>query len=282
LTLTDKSDYEPGDILALIIPFLILHNVREADITRLASEAKLTPGALDLISLLLTNDWRIFCITTACEQYAIHITHKLGIYAHNSTCTPFPLDTMRMALTGKETDLLHRTEETILKLNPTDDAGIKQTLDKFFRVELPQTAIGKLIQQVKPNGGRRKTVALKRFADKYQEPLSKWVVVGNDTADANMLVEVDHEDGLAIAFNANRQALSSATMSLASTNLLDLKDVLAMWKKGLRKETKWIVQEKEKRKGAGDRANFHWLAERDRTHIDDIVQLHHRLQQLVE
>jgi energy-converting hydrogenase A subunit R len=282
LTTKDEAYYEPGDTLAFMVPFLILHNVKDADIAHLASEATLTPGALDLISSLLTNDWRIFCITSACEQYTFHITHKLGIYAHNIACTSFPLDAMQPALTGKETDMLRHTEETILTLNPPDDTGIKQTLDKFFREELPQTAIGKLIQQVKPIGGCRKTAALKRFADKYQEPMSKWVVVGDSIADAHMLAEVDREGGLAIAFNADQPALSHATMSLASTNLLDLKDVLAMWKKGFKKEIKYLVQEREKRRSVGDRANFHWLAERDRTRIDDIVQLHHRLQQLVK
>ncbi len=281
LTTKDESYYEPGDTLAFIAPFLILHNITEADIARFASEATLIQGALDLISSLLTSDWRVFCITPACEQYAIHITHKLGIYAHNIACTPFPLDTMRLALTGEETDLLHRTEKNILILNATDDTGIKQTLDKFFRVELPQTTVGKLIQQVKPNGGQRKTVALKRFADKYQEPLSKWVVVGDSIADAHMLAEVDREGGLAIAFNADRQALSHATMSLASTHLIDLKDVLTAWKKGQRKEIKRIAQEREKRSGTGDRANFHWLAEHDRTRIDDVVQLHQRFRHLV-
>jgi energy-converting hydrogenase A subunit R len=281
LTTIDEAYYEPGDTLAFIVPFLILHNVKDADIAHLASEATLTPGALDLISSLLTNDWRIFCITSACEQYAIHITHKLGIYAHNIACTSFPLNAMQLALTGKETDMLRRTEETILILNPTDDMGIKRTLDKFFREELPQTAIGKLIQQVKPIGGRRKTAALKRFADKYQEPLSKWVMVGDSIADAHVLAEVDREGGLAIAFNADQPALAHATMSLASTNLLDFKDILTSWKKWQRKETKHVVQEREKRSGTSDRANFHWLAERDRTRIDDIVQLHHRFRQMV-
>ena len=215
LTTKDEAYYEPGDTLAVIVPFLILHNVKDTDIAHLASEATLTPGALDLISSLLTNDWRIFCITSACEQYAIHITHKLGIYAHNIACTSFPLDAMQLTLTGKETDMLCRTEETILILNPTDDTGIKRTLDKFFREELPQTAIGKLIQQVKPNGGRRKTVALKRFADKYQEPLSKWVMVGDSIADAQVLAEVDREGGLSIAFNADQPALAHSQRSAA-------------------------------------------------------------------
>ncbi|GAG18116.1 unnamed protein product, partial [marine sediment metagenome] len=52
LTLEEKEDYEPGDTLALIVPFLVLHNITEADISRLAGEASLTGGADKLISWL--------------------------------------------------------------------------------------------------------------------------------------------------------------------------------------------------------------------------------------
>jgi len=275
--------YETGDgpIRLLIILFL-LGGVSEADITRAAGERNLTTGALDFVAGLLTDGWRIFCIANAYEPYTIHITHKFGIYAHNVAATPLSLDSLRATLTEKDITLFKRLRENILALSLADEAKLKQTLDEFFEKDLSTTAIGKSIQQTRPVSGSRKTEALKRFSEKYQEPLSKWVVVGNNTTDANMLAEVDHEGGLVVAFNADREALSHATVSLASTNLIDLRDILMAWKKGLRKETKWIVQEREKRGGVGDRAHFHWLAERDRTHIDDIVELHYQIRQTVE
>lgn len=281
LTLDEKPGYEPGDTLALIVPFLVLHGIKEADIARLAAEATLVPGASDLVSWLCTDGWRVLCITTTYEQYAMHITHKLGIFAHNVACTPFPLDRMRLSLTHGETDLMGRAEKAILALDATDDARIRQTLDTFFWEDLPKTAVGKLIQQVKPVGGWRKTEALKRFADKYGVPLSGWVVVGDSITDSRMLTEVDKEGGLAVAFNANQYALPCATLSLASTHLSDLKDVLAAWKKGQRKEVKRLVLEREKAAGTSNRANFHWLAERDKTRMDEVLEVHKRLRRLV-
>lgn len=282
LTLAEKPGYEPGDTLALIVPFLVLHGITEADITRLAGEARLIPGTADLISRLLTSDWRVFCITTTYEQYALHLTHKVSIYAHNVACTPFPLDRLRQSLCQEESNLLQQTEQTIISLDPSDDNRIRQALDKFFWEQLPQTEVGKLISEVNPVGGRRKTVALQRFAEKYGEPLSRWVAVGDSITDCRMLTEVDRQGGLAIAFNANQFALPCATMSLASTNISDLTDVLQAWKKGLRKETSRVVLEKEKRGGTGDRAHFHWLVERNKvTGIDDVKQIHRRIRQLV-
>jgi len=281
LTLDEKPGYEPGDTLALIVPFLVLHGIKEADIARLAAEATLVPGALDLVSWLCTEGWRVCCITTTYEQYAMHITHKLGIFAHNVACTPFPLDRMRSSLTGMETDLLGRAEKDILALDPGDDGRIREALGKFFWEDLPETEVGKLIQQVKPVGGRRKTEALKRFADRYGVPLSGWVAVGDSITDCRMLTEVDKAGGLAVAFNANQYALPCATMSLASTHLSDLEEVLVAWNKGQRKEAKHEVQEREKRGAVGDRAAFHWLAERDRARVDDVLEVHKRLRQLV-
>ncbi len=42
LTLEEREDHEPGDTLALIVPFLVLHNITEADITHLAGKASLS------------------------------------------------------------------------------------------------------------------------------------------------------------------------------------------------------------------------------------------------
>lgn len=282
LLITETPEYEPGDIqVIMLIILLLLGDVKEVDITRVASESTLTPGALDLVTGLLTDGWRIFCISTECEQYAIHITHKLGIYAHNVASTLLPLDNMRTSLTMQETTVFRQAIDSIVSLNSNDIAQIKQTMGKFFSIVLPTTAIGKQIQQIKPVRGHRKTDALKRFAEKYQEPLSKWVVVGDSVADADILKQVDSQGGLAIAFNGGSHTLSSATMSLASTHISDLKDILQAWQKGGRKEAKRLVQEKEKRGGTGDRAYFHWLEERDRTKgIDDIVQIHTRIGQI--
>ena len=280
LTLEEKEDYEPGDTLALIVPFLLLHNISEDNITTLATEANFTGGAAQLASWLGNNGWKVFCITSAYEQYAIHITQKLGIYAHNVACTPFPLNKLRQTLCKEDTALLQKTEEDILTMQPvTDDDRIKQSLDHFFWEKLPTTELGEVIKQVKPMGGRRKVIALNRFADKYDQPLSRWVVVGDSITDFRMLQTVEAAGGLAIAFNANEYALPYATMSLASTFVRDLNEVLPAWQKGYRKEIEKVVREKEKIGGREDKGYFHWLS--GRKDIDEVIQIHKRIRRLV-
>jgi len=280
LTLEEREDYEPGDTLALIVPFLVLHNISEDNVATLAAKASFTGGAGKLLSWLESSGWKVFCITTTYEQYAIHVTQKLGIYAHNVARTPFPLTQIRQTLCKDDLELLQQVEADILTMHPVDDDDrIKQRLDQFFWEKLPATALGKAIRQVKPVGGRRKVDALNKFADKYGQPLSGWVVVGDSITDFRMLQAVESAGGLAIAFNANEYALPYATMSLASTFISDLTDVLAAWKKGQRKEVERLVKEKERIGGSGDRGYCHWLS--GRKDIDEVVQLHKRIRRLV-
>lgn len=280
LTLEGREDYEPGDTLALIVPFLVLHNISEDNITTLATKATFTGGARKLTSWLEQSGWKAFCITTTYEQYAIHITNKLGIYAHNVACTPFPLAQLRQTLSEENLKLLQQAEEDILSMYPpADDDRIKQGLDNFFREKLPKTDLGGIIKQVKPVGGQRKVDALNRFAERFNQPLSQWVVVGDSITDFKMLQEVEAEGGLAIAFNANEYALPYATMSLASTHISDLQKILQAWSKGYRKEVEKLVKAKEKAGGKEDGGYFHWLS--GRKDLDSVIEVHKRIRKLV-
>ncbi len=280
LTLEEREGYEPGDTLALIVPFLILHNISEDNITTLAVKAGLTGGADKLISWLQSKGWKVFCISTSYEQYAMHITQKLGIYAHNVACTSFPLDKFRLTLCKEDCERLQQAEQDILTMHPVaDDDRIKQSLDQFFWEKLPATNLGIALEQVKPVGGRRKVAALNRFSKTYDQPLSHWIVVGDSITDFRMLQAVEAEGGLAIAFNANEYALPYSTMSLASTSLFDLTEVLEAWLKGQRRRVEKIVNGKEKVGGMGDRGYFHWLS--GRKDIDEIIKIHKRIRRLV-
>ncbi len=280
LTLAAREEYEPGDTLAIIVPFLVCHNISESDITTLAGKAGLTGGAEKLISWLQTKGWKVFCISTSYEQYAMRITQKLGIYAHNVACTSFPIEKLRLTLCKEDSALLQQMEKEILTMRPVDDdARIKQSLDRFFWEKLPATKIGRLIKEVKPVGGRRKVAALNRFADKYDQPLSDWVVVGDSITDFRMLQAVEDAGGVAIAFNANEFALPYSTMSLASTLLSDLTEVLEVWQKGRRSRVERMVKWEERIGGKGDRNYFHWMS--GRKDIDNIIETHKRIRGVV-
>jgi energy-converting hydrogenase A subunit R len=94
-----------------------------------------------------------------------------------------------------------------------------------------------------------------------------------------MLQAVEEAGGLAIAFNANEYALPYSTMSLASTSINDLSEILEVWPKGRRDKVEKLVKQKEKTGGAGDRGYFNWLS--GRKEIDEVIEIHKRIRRLV-
>ncbi len=279
LTLEARLDYEPGDTLALVAPFLVYHGVTEDDISALARKATLTGGAIGLISRLSAQGWKIFCISTSYEQYAKHIAFRLGIFSQNVACTSFPLDKFSKELCKEDFHCLEAMEKDILNKDSVDDNWIKKRLDRFYWKELPKTRLNLLLEQVHPVGGQRKVEALRHFATAQKQPFCNWVVVGDSITDFKMLQTVDHAGGLAIAFNANEYALPYATMGLASTNIDDLRPVLEVWNKGKRATVEKLVKVKEKSGGNGDREHFHWLAGIKKIGIP--LEIHKRIRRIV-
>ena len=280
LTLEGRPDYEPGDTLALIAPFLAYHGIEEEQIAAMGQKAGLTPGATELISKLKSRGWYIFCISTSYEQYAFPITQRLGLPSENVACTSFPLEQIRQLLGQDEFALLEQTEHEIVNLSPfTDDTRIRKYLDHFYGQKLPQTSSGGMIGQVKPVGGRRKVEALEHFSTKMGKPLSLWTVVGDSITDFKMLQAVNKAGGLAIAFNANEYVLPYSTLGLASISLYDLWIVLEVWEKGSRHVVESVVTEREKAGGKSNRGYFHWLAEEK--DITTPLRTHKRIRYLV-
>ncbi len=280
LTLEKKEGYQPGDTLALIVPFLLYHHISENDIRRLAQEAKLVSGAAELISLLKSRGWEVFCISTSYEQYALAIAQKVGIPRERVSCTSFPLDRYRNLLCQEDFTGVQKLEKAISSLRPQkDDQKIKEVLDRFFWLQLPPTPLGKVVQEVKPVGGERKVESLKRFAAAYQQPLANFMVVGDSITDVEMLKTVSQAGGISVAFNANEYALPYATIGLASTHLNDLAPVCEAWERGGRGAVADKVKAREKELSQGDREHFHWLA--DAKDLGSVLEVHRRIRRLV-
>jgi len=260
LTLDGRPGYEPGDTLALIVPFLIHHGIRESDITSLANRASLIHGADELVPDLISDNWQVFCITTTYRQYSEIITGRLGIPPENLAGTVFPLNKLSRLATQADNGVVAEVEREILRVRLPDDRSLRKILDRFYWEQLPSTSFGPLVAKIKPTGGRRKATALQRFEERLGKPLSQWVVVGDSITDFRMFQAVDKAGGLAIAFNANEYALPYATMSLATTDSRDLTPILVRWGLGGRLEVAKTVAQEEMHGGKNERNYYHWLS----------------------
>lgn len=280
VTLEKRQDYEPGDTLALIIPFLIYHNITEKHIISLAEKSGLTDGALELLARLHSEKWETFCISTSYQQYAMKITARLNIPASKVACTIFPLDRFRSTLLAEDFTIVEQVEKELLQPEiSSDDVHIKETLDKFYLEKVPLTNLGRVMRAVKPVGGNRKVQALERFSQECRVVLKDWAVVGDSITDYRMLETVDKAGGLAVAFNANEYALPYATVALASSSLFDLAPALDCWATGSRPEVERWAREKEKLGGRENRDYYHWLS--GKPVPESVIQAHKHLRRVV-
>lgn len=262
--------YDPGHAVALIVPFLLHHNITAEDMGRLAERAVIVDGARELIAGL--DNWQGFCITTSYEQYVERVMQMVGIELRNVACTRFPIERYLGLSREEDHAIIHNIEEEISSLSYEDDAGIKACLDRFFKVELPNTSFGAAIGDMKPMGGRAKAAALRNFARIVGQFPNEVVAVGDSITDSRMLETVDREGGLAIAFNATKEALYYATVGVASTSIGDIQILLDAWVEGGRDAVVRAISDR----GVG---RFQWLA--DNRDMDEPLRLHLQYRRLV-
>jgi energy-converting hydrogenase A subunit R len=278
LALSGRPDYEPGDTLALIVPFLLRHRLGAIDIQRLAEGAPLIQGARDVMERLAADGYQVSCITTTYEQYARTVTRRLDLPAERVACTPFPIDALRERLGGADLAAVDRVEAALLGLDiEKDEERLRDLLNAFYWQDLPGTPLGEAVAAVKPVGGKRKVRALGQFAKDWQSDLSRWAVVGDSITDNAMLTAVRIADGLAVAFNGNRYALECANVGVASMSIADVLPLVKAWEEGGLDSARRFVSRGTKPPDA-DGPHYHWLAGTD---ITEAVDVHARFRRLV-
>lgn len=238
LTLEARENYEPGDTLKLIVPFLVYHGIGEKEVREVSRRAKIVSGAKELVTFLKQRRWRVYIISTSYEQHAYGIAKQLGVPRRNVACTKMPLDNYISQMKDEDFSLVKETEEKILsELYPgMNDENVKKTLDNFFFRKLRGTRLGKIFDEVKIVGGARKVEAMLRFAERDRLKIDETVAVGDSITDFKMLSKAREEGGLAIAFNGNEFSLPYASVALASADQRFLIPLLDAFENGGREE----------------------------------------------
>ena len=219
LALSGRENYEPGDTLALIVPFLLMHGIKEADITEVSSRARIVSGARDLIARLKTGGWDVHIISTSYEQHAHQVGAALGVDPDHISCTRLDLEGLRKRLTEDDIACIRRIEEDILDIAGDDDETMFKRLNDFYFEELEETGFGDLFSEVRVVGGARKVEALERIAASHNLSPGELVAVGDSITDFAMLGRVRDTGGVAIVFNGNEYAVPHANIALAGTDI---------------------------------------------------------------
>lgn len=220
LALEGRPNYEPGDTLALIVPFFLLHNITDADIRAISARAKLVDGAAYLFEQLRADGWEIFIISTSYEQHAHHIGQQLAVPRDHIICTRLALAKQRQKLSETFFSIIRAAEAELLELDPAleqNEPALKELLDSLFFQQLP--ALGYEVFATRVIGGERKAEAVRRIARDQGMAIREIIAVGDSITDFKMLREVAAQNGLAVVFNGNEYAVPYATVGLASADI---------------------------------------------------------------
>ncbi len=218
LTLEGRENYEPGDTLKLIVPFLIHNKISECDIRDVSKEAGIVPGVRDVILNLQTVGWDVYIISTSYEQHAHNIAGQVGVDTERVACTKMPLDDYHLQFGDEDLEVVGEAEEKILnELYPGDDEQkVKAGLDEFFFGTLQESRLGEIFNEVTVCGGARKVDAMMKFAG--NSDLRSAVAVGDSITDFKMLETIKEKGGLAVAFNGNEYSIPYADIALATVD----------------------------------------------------------------
>lgn len=220
LTLEGRVNYEPGDTLSLIVPFLIHHGIRERDIREISDKARIVDGVDYTLNRLKELGWDAYIISTSYEQHAFNVADKVGLPREKVYCTRFSLDQYGAEIKEADASLIEDVETDILGMDCSlDDEKIRGRLDKFFWEDIPKTGLGDIMRGVKVVGGQRKVDAVYDIAGKTGKGLGDMLVVGDSITDYKMLGKVKSMGGISIVFNGNEYALPHANVGLASTDM---------------------------------------------------------------
>jgi len=232
ISLEGRKGYEPGDTLALIVPFFLAHDITEDDIREVSARAKIIEGAEYLFEKLQAEDWDIYIISTSYEQHAYNIGHQLGVPEDHIRCTNLSLK--KKALPKKYLYTVKKAEDDILALHSdieSENTGrIVNRLDKFFFRQL--SALGFDVFSTRVIGGERKAEAIRAIAHEKGIALRDIIAVGDSITDYKMLNEVTAHDGVAVVFNGNEYAVPYANIGLASIDIRFLHLVCEAFERG--------------------------------------------------
>ncbi|WP_456473882.1 HAD family hydrolase [Candidatus Pyrohabitans sp.] len=279
LTLEERQGYEPGDTLKLIVPFLIYHGITEAEIERISKRAKIVNGAKEAIAQLREGGWKVHIISTSYQQHAYNIASQLGVPREDVACTKLELSKYRGA---EGAELVAEVERVILEeLYPRmHDEEIVATLDDFFFRKLQRTQLGRVFNEVRVVGGRRKVEAMLAFLRRQGENLSECAAIGDSITDFKMLREVSSGGGIGIAFNGNEYSLPYCDIAIAASDLRALLPVLDAFAEGGRKGALEAVRELET-DGEDDKPAYALFPAASREKLERTLEVHRRFRALV-
>jgi predicted HAD superfamily phosphohydrolase len=225
-----KPDYQAGNTLKLILPFLKAAGLTNARIRDYSVETmQLMPGAEAAYHFLHGRKLPLFEISTSYRQFAEAVGLKLGFDPEHIVCTELDLDRYRLA-PGEAKELERLKQEIVAApaielpagaASLADLPGPAQEtigrLDRIFSEQIPALNIGAIYGEAQTIGGLEKARALSDSLTKTGYGLAEVMYVGDGITDVQAFEAVQAGGGLAVSFNGDLHAIAAAEVVVVAS-----------------------------------------------------------------
>ncbi len=216
-----KEEYEPGDTLKLLAPFIIASDVTSQNLKEISRDlANFVPQSRQALDCL---NYRPVVISTSYQQFLEVSAGFLGI-KKNLNGTELRIEDYQVASEDKE--LVKKVVDDIASLPeivvhsamtkdelPETSKHAVDWLDDFFWKKLTQTSFKPVLEEVKAVGGKRKREVVERYMDELN--YSEVIAIGDSISDYAMLDFV-RDNGVAVSFNGNEYAVNHSNVAVVS------------------------------------------------------------------
>jgi energy-converting hydrogenase A subunit R len=250
-----RHGYKAGDTLKLILPFLKAFGVTDEGIRQFSREhLLLVPEAKETLQEI-SAQMEAFIISTSYRPYIDALCEMTGFpkdraYSTEVSLDQYPLKSgererlVRLAKEIQEMEMLDWPDEAKgLKDLSDRDQKIIRRLDEIFWEEIQQMAIGRILSEVNPIGGKEKASAILLSLERTGNRLEEVMYVGDSITDVEAFHQVRDGGGVTLSFNGNRYALRSAEIACLSPHAYILAVFAGSLKKGGRKGLMEMVDE---------------------------------------
>ncbi|GAA5818120.1 MAG: energy-converting hydrogenase A, subunit R [Methanobrevibacter sp. CfCl-M3] len=209
LVSVNRENYNAGDTLKLIAPFLKAYGLNNNKIIEFSNEnLSLVNGAKETMEYA-KNNMISYIVSTSYGQYIESLTKNINFPFGNTFYTLLDLSS---TISTNEKNTLFTFKDEILKDN-------FNRLDKIFFDEIPKLDIYEILE-VKTVGGLGKKIAIDEIITKEDLIVKGIVYVGDSITDVEPLRFVRENDGLAISFNGNKFALKESEVAIISDDTI--------------------------------------------------------------
>lgn len=239
-----RPGYKAGDTLKLILPFLKAFGATDESMRQFSREhILLVPGAkeaLQDISAIMET----FIISTSYEPYIDSLCEVVKFPKDRTYSTQMGLD--RYFLNKEEEQRLVHLAKEIQEMEMMEwpegaqgldglsyrDQKTVQRLDQIFWLEIQAMAIGRILSEVNPVGGKEKANAVLLSLERTGNRVEDVIYVGDSITDVEAFDLVRRGGGMTISFNGNRYALRSAEIACLSPHAIILAVLADAFRKG--------------------------------------------------